>query len=176
MITQIAWGAKVDQPFRDALQLIAVRFGWSPDHVSWLLTCIAFETGKSFSPSIMNAAGSGAVGLIQFMSRTAIALGTTTAQLQRMTAIEQLRFVERYFKPYASRIQSLTDMYMAILLPTYIGKPDTDVMFSDPTIGYRQNSALDYNSDSKITKGEVAQRIVNMYNSGLKEGNVWVLQ
>lgn len=41
------------------------------------MAAMAFESGETFSPSIKNAAGSGAVGLIQFMPSTAKALGTS---------------------------------------------------------------------------------------------------
>jgi hypothetical protein len=59
---------------------------------------MAFETGGTFSPSQKNAAGSSVIGLIQFMSTTAKNLGTSTSELAKMTAVEQLNYVEKYLK------------------------------------------------------------------------------
>jgi hypothetical protein len=155
---KLAWGAKVSQEFRDEIARICREFDWPEDHASWLMSCIAFESGESFSPSVKNAAGSGATGLIQFMPATARGLGTTTDALADMEAVEQLEYVQKYFKPYASRIHSLPDMYLAILLPKYVGQPDDTVLFSGG-IAYRQNSGLDSNRDGEITKAEAAGKV-----------------
>lgn len=104
----IAWGAKVSTPFKTRVREIAGNLGISPD---FLMSCMAFETGETFSPSIENAAGSGATGLIQFMPRTARGLGTTTEELAKMTAVKQLDYVERYFLPYRGRLSTLEDIY-----------------------------------------------------------------
>lgn len=154
----LAWGDKVNEQFRNRVIEICREFDWSEDHPSWLMSCIAFESGETFSPDIRNAAGSGATGLIQFMPATASGLGTTTDALADMDAVEQLDYVQKYFKPYASRINSLPDMYMAILMPKYVGQPDDAVLFSGG-VAYRQNSGLDANHDGKITKREAAGKV-----------------
>ena len=64
-------------------------------HPMWLAKIIDYESG--FDPSKKNLAGSGAVGLIQFMPKTAIALGTTTEELAQMSMEDQFDFVEKYF-------------------------------------------------------------------------------
>jgi len=161
----LAWGQKVSQDFRDAVIQIAKDFEWTQDHASWLMSCIAFESGETFSPSVKNAAGSGATGLIQFMPATARSLGTTTDALAGMDSVEQLAYVQQYFEPYAKRIHTLTDMYMAILLPKYVGQPDHAVLFSGG-IAYRQNSGLDTDKDGKITKAEAAGKIVAKFIKG----------
>lgn len=53
--------------------------------------------------SLATVATSGATGLIQFMPATAQGMGTTTAALAAMSAVQQLDYVQRYFKPYAAR-------------------------------------------------------------------------
>jgi hypothetical protein len=63
---KIAWGKKVAGAFKNKIIQIGAQLEVSPDY---LMACIAFETGATFSPSIKNAAGSGAVGLIQFMPK-----------------------------------------------------------------------------------------------------------
>ena len=154
----LAWGNHVDEPFRARVLAICKEFDWTPDHADWLMACMAFESGRTFDPAVRNMAGSGAIGLIQFMPSTALGLGTTTQELARMTRLQQLEYVRRYFLPYFRRISSLSDMYMAILLPKYVGKPDDAVLFSGG-IAYRQNSGLDTNKDGKITKAEAAGRV-----------------
>lgn len=172
---KLAFGNTVSPEFRDRMLAIVRGFGWSGEHASWLMACMAFESAGTFSPSITNAAGSGATGLIQFMPKTALGLGTTVEKLAGMTAVEQLHWVERYFKPYAKRINSLTDMYMAILLPGAIGKPDDHPLFSSG-VAYRQNAALDSNNDGTITKAEATGRVAATLWKGLQPPNVYEVQ
>jgi hypothetical protein len=162
----LAWGQKVSPTFRAKVLEICRNFGWTNDHASWLMSCMAFESGETFSPRVRNAAGSGAVGLIQFMPNTAHDMGTTTDALAEMSSVQQLDYVQRYFKPYAARIESLSDMYMAILLPKYVGQPDDAVLFSGG-IAYRQNAVLDADSDGQVTKAEAADKVTEKYIKGL---------
>lgn len=165
---KLAWGQKVSQPFRAKVLEICDSLGWNREtHASWLMACMAFESGETFSPSIANAAGSGATGLIQFMPATARGLGTTTGALAMMKAEEQLAFVEKYFRPYAKRVKSLSDMYMAILMPKYIGMPEDAVLFFNPSISYRQNAGLDLDRDGKITKLECTSKVRAKLEKGL---------
>lgn len=169
---QLAWGARVSTDFAQHLLGICREFGWSYLHANWLMACIAFESGGTFSASVRNAAGSGAVGLIQFMPATAQDLGTTTENLALLSPESQLTYVRAYFKRYARRIASLSDMYMAILLPKYIGTLDSAVLFSGTGAAYRQNAGLDVNNDGKITKGEATARVAAMLQRGLEPANV----
>jgi hypothetical protein len=158
MTTQLAWGKVVSSQFTDKVFEIQSDFDWSSEHPSWLMSCMAFESGESFSPSIRNAAGSGATGLIQFMPSTAKFLKTTTDRLAAMSAVQQLEYVKLYFKPYAHRIDTLSDMYMAILMPKYIGQSENAEIFSGG-IAYRQNSGLDKNRDGTVTKAEATAKV-----------------
>ncbi len=173
---RLAWGAHVSDAFVDALFALAAGFGWSLDHVNWLMACMAFETGRTFDPAQKNLAGSGATGLIQFMPLTARGLGTTTEALAAMTPVEQLDYVEAYFRPYHARISTLPDMYLAILMPAYVSGPGGAVMFTDGTTAYRQNAGLDANTDGRITKDEASQRVQAMLIEGQLAANsrdVW---
>jgi len=62
----IAWGAKVSPEFKKRTVEISKELGINPD---FLMACMAFESGATFRADIPNKAGSGAVGLIQFMCR-----------------------------------------------------------------------------------------------------------
>jgi hypothetical protein len=164
----LAWGAKVSPVFRDRVRWIGEALGVSPDD---LMACMAWESGRTFSPSVKNMAGSGAIGLIQFMPGTAKALGTTSGQLATMTAEDQLNYVFKYFQPYKAKLKTLSDLYMAILWPKAVGKPDDFVLFEGPGIAYRQNAGLDGNLDQKITKAEAAGKLYAIRAEGLRSEN-----
>lgn len=170
---QLAWGNKVSEEFRQRIFKICHNLAWKPEQGSDLMSCIAFESGETFKPNIKNMAGSGATGLIQIMPSTAKGLKTTTELLSKMSAVEQLDYVEKYFFPYAPRIHSLPDMYMAILMPKYITSPLHTVLFNDPSIAYRQNSGLDISRDGRITKEECAGKVNAKLLKGLKHPLVW---
>lgn len=164
---KIAWGNKVSGAFKDKVIQVCVHLDTSPDY---LMSCIAFETGGTFSPSIKNAAGSGAIGLIQFMPKTAKALGTTSEKLEKMSAIEQLDYVKKYLNSYRSRLKKLEDVYMAILYPAAIGKPLTRTLFEDGNKTYTQNKGFDANKDKKISLKEISSKVRAMYEKGLSKG------
>lgn len=166
----MAWGAVVSPEFRATVADICDGLGIDP---SWLMACMAFETGYSFDPAKRNGAGSSGTGLIQFMAATARGLGTTTDALAAMTAVEQLDYVRLYFKPYAGRMATLADVYMAILYPKAIGKPDDYALFVDPAKTYQPNSGLDANRDKQVTKAEAAASVRAALDRGLRPGNVW---
>jgi hypothetical protein len=164
----MAWGRKVSPEFKSKVAWISDQLGIEPD---WLMACIAFESGETFDPGITNGAGSGATGLIQFMPATARALGTTVSALAKLSPEQQLDYVHRYFIPYRGRIRNLGDLYMAILWPAGIGKPDDWVMWQRdrrPTT-YRQNAGLDSNQDNAITRGEAIGKIMQKLERGLSD-------
>jgi hypothetical protein len=161
------FGEKVTKTFRDRVQWIADDLELPADA---LMLCMAWESGRTFSASVRNAAGSGATGLIQFMPQTAAALGTTTDKLAQMTPEDQLNYVWKYFAPFKGRLHNLGDIYMAILWPAGIGRPDSYVLF-DKVAGpraYVQNKGLDFNRDGRITRGEAYARVAGLRGEGEK--------
>lgn len=169
----IAWSAKVSPEFLKIAEGICQNLVIP---TSWLMACMAFESGRTFSPSIRNAAGSGAIGLIQFMPSTAMALDTNTDLLAAMTAEQQLEYVAQYFDPLWGKLKSLEDVYMAILWPSAVGKPMNYVLFDSSDVNhpkrYIQNAGLDLDKDGKITKKEAASRVSRMLDEGLLPENV----
>ena len=170
MATEIAWGKKLTDPEKQSVLDVCRILKIQPD---WLMTCMAFETGETFSPSIKNAAGSGATGLLQFIAPTAVSLGTTVYALAKMTFIEQMDYVEKYFKPYIGRMGSIDDVYMAILWPKAVGKPEDFVLFDETNItqyrAYIQNKGLDANKDGRVVKKEVCNKIHKMLAKGMTD-------
>jgi peptidoglycan hydrolase-like protein with peptidoglycan-binding domain len=147
---------KVSDAFKQKVIQIASDMKVNPN---FLLAVMSFESGETFSPSVKNAAGSGAVGLIQFMPSTAKGLGTTTAALAAMTAEDQLDFVAKYFRQFKKPLLTIEDVYMAVLMPSAIGKGSDFVLFRKPSKAYDQNKGLDINKDGVITVGEAADRV-----------------
>lgn len=177
MDRSVAWGGRVSRTFLNRARWIVddLKIGEnSDDGLSKLLACMAWESAETFSPSVSNMAGSGATGLIQFMPSTARSLGTTTTELASMTAEDQLNFVWKYFAPYKGMLKTLSDVYMAILWPRAIGKPEDYVLWqedSSPTT-YRQNSGLDIDKDRTITKSEATRKVEEKLVKGLLDENV----
>lgn len=160
---KLIWGAKVNQAFRVKVREIAKRQGIE---ANWLMAVMAFETGNSFLPYVKNSRSS-ATGLIQFTKDTAIDLGTSTVKLSRMTAVEQLDWVEKYFEQYKGRIKNLGDTYMAVFAPRDgLGKPDSTVLYTAPSAEYNQNAPLDTQRKGYITRGDCIVRVNSAFRQG----------
>lgn len=165
----LVWGKVTRDRHGDAFNArvieISNRIGCDPNN---LMAVMAFETGATFDPAEKNKAGSGATGLIQFMPATAQGLGTTTAKLAKMSGLEQLDFVEAHFRSVAGSgpLPQLSDVYMCVLLPSAIGKPDSHVLFTKGTKAYDQNKGLDANEDGFVTKLEATAKVQQKKEQG----------
>ncbi|WP_369796358.1 hypothetical protein [Enterobacter sp. MGH 16] len=164
-LDKIAWGAKVSKEFKLKVIEVCERLEINPDY---LMSCMAFETGETFSPSVKNPNGS-ATGLIQFMSNTARSLGTTTNELAGMTSVEQMDYVEKYFKPYTGKIKTIEDVYMVIFCPRAVGKPNSFILY-DEGRSYNDNKGLDLNKDNAITKYEAGFKVRKKLKLGMTDG------
>lgn len=169
----LAWGKHVSPAFRAKVYRICDELGWGSEHPSWLMACMAFETGRAFRSDTRNP-WSSATGLIQFMAATARGLGTSTRKLAAMDEVAQLDYVRRYFEPYAERIRSLEDMYMAILWPRGIAKPLEYILWKTGTRAYAVNRGLDKDRDGDVSKAEAAQKVREQLTIGMRDGNVWI--
>lgn len=137
---------------------IANRLNCDPNALMGLMNS---ESG--IRADIQNAAGSKAVGLIQFMPSTAKALGTTTEELKSMSAVEQLDYVEKYIN-YAKKIGGIDSskqldagtLYTLVFLPAYSNR---NILTSQGEKFYSANKGLDVNKDGQITKADMANRI-----------------
>jgi hypothetical protein len=151
-----------DTSFTSGVTELAKKYNVPEDY---LYAVMGFETGGTFSPSEKNKAGSGATGLIQFMPKTAEGLGTSTDALSKMTRTEQLKYVDKYFEGTLNKGGSLSDVYMSVLFPAAVGKPENYVLFGKGAqsgytgTAYTQNAGLDLNGDGSITKAEAAKKV-----------------
>ena len=142
--------------FLAKVQEISQKLGINPN---WLMAIMNWESARTFSPSVKNPY-SNATGLIQFMPDTARELGTSIEQLAKMSAVEQLDWVYKYYVRYRSKLKSYTDLYLTTFYPAAVGKPSGYILGSSAYWIAKiadQNPAFDVNGDQKITKGEIEQ-------------------
>jgi hypothetical protein len=190
-VNKLAWGVKFGPAETARLKQMITNLRWPAAALQWIMGNIAFETGRSFDPAQTN--GIGATGLIQFIPPTAIVYFNTAAQiaamsadekkaagiaackrLGAMTVLQQLDYVEKYFTPYAGKVNNIGDAYLAILWPAGVGKPDDYVLWSkdkQPT-SYAQNAGLDMNLDGTVTRAECTHRVTNLLIEGFIGDNV----
>lgn len=179
----IAWSAKVSPAFSARVRQMAIDLkipdlminpgNGSTQRVTgadMLMACMAFESGETFSPSIKNGAGAPYYGLIQFGKAAATDVGTTVEALVKMTAEQQLEYVYKYFKPLTGKLKTVSDLYMKILWPAAVGKPEEFVLWTqkDHPTTYLQNKGLDVNKDGAITKAEAASKVFDKLVRGLQ--------
>ena len=140
--------------FVDKVIRYADLLSTSPD---WIMLVMYFESG--LNPAAVNNT-SGATGLIQFMPPTARYLGTSTDELKQMKGSDQLDFVYQYLKGYKGKLSTLTDVYLSVLYPYAVGKPESYILgshLSDEIVSKiaAQNKIFDTNGDNQISKAEV---------------------
>lgn len=70
------------------------------------------------------------------------------------------------------KLNTLEDMYMAILYPAAIGRNPNSKLFAKESIEYKQNAGFDKNKDGIITPAEISTILREKYMKGLKQGYV----
>ena len=159
------------QAFEDKVRKVSRKLEIPPE---WLMSVMYSESG--FDATVLNHKGSGAVGLIQFMPATATELGTSTLHLQRLTHIGQLEYVFQYLdkvKTKYGKFETLTDLYLAILFPKAIKGDDCFILYTKPSIQYKQNSGLDENNDGSVTVGDIHKRMIRLYPKAYEIRNIY---
>lgn len=172
-LRKLCWGVKVSDDFKKRVIQIADKLLLPKEGADWLMACMAFESGRTFSANVRNKL-SGGTGLIQFMPTTAGLLGTTTQELAGMTPLRQLDYVEKYLAPYKGRITNIDDLYMTILWPAAVGKPDAYPLWVNELRhpkAYIQNAGLDRNKDGIVEKREAASKVRDIHKEGLEDRN-----
>ena len=136
--------------FKAKLQLVADKLGIDP---SSLITVMKKES--NIDPAAVNKK-SGATGLIQFMPKTALSLGTTTDALRKMSAVDQLDYVYLYYKKAGVKPgMDAGDLYVATFYPAALGKSKDTVIGRKGSPVYDQNVILDKNRDGYITVADI---------------------
>lgn len=181
----LGWSKKVSTEFVEKV------IKWCRKHELWdnapsaLMACMHFETGGTFSPTIRNGAGAFYFGLIQFGKDAALDLSkvyndprVTVEWLTTLSAEEQLDWVFKYFEMWMKRgkvYTRLEDFYLTIFYPAAVGKKPDEVIFNrdieKQKLGYTQNKGFDFDSDGKITVGEINTRLYTTYYDGMLPSN-----
>jgi hypothetical protein len=114
-----------DPNFNSKLAKVAKELGIETDTLHRI---IKFETAGSFSPTSQDPGGV-SIGLIGFTENTARALGTSKAELAKMTAVEQLDYVYKFYK--MNRLRPGSDvgtMYMLTFMPAFAYSPGNTIL------------------------------------------------
>lgn len=144
---------------------------------NWLRAVISFETGGTFRPDIRNRAlvaegrKNAPVGLIQFTSAVAEELGTTSDDLEKMSATDQLDYVRDYFllqkkRLKLERIESLGQLYLMVLYPRAATRGEAEAVFTEGTRLWELNHSAfgeDASVDGKITVGEIGNALLKHF-------------
>lgn len=167
----IPWGkqcAALHPDFLDGLLWIEEKIELRPEI---LIPCMKFES--NINPKARNPKST-ASGLIQFMGFTAKNLGTTIEKIRSLDAMGQLTYVYKYFANMRDDWSSMTtaDVYMAILWPKAMGKPDDYKVWAAGTDEYKVNAGLDINRDGMVTKREAASKVLKLEAEGYEPENV----
>ncbi|MYM56920.1 Calx-beta domain-containing protein [Thalassovita mangrovi] len=148
---------EADPAFQQAIIDLAEKYAIP---AAYLLAIMDFETAGTFSPSLQNPI-SGAVGLLQFTQIGISGWDVTLEQLAAMSAAQQMEWVEMYFDRYIApgSAPSVSDLYMSVLWPVAADQPDDYVLFSEGSLYYSQNAALDLDGDGEVTKLEASAAV-----------------
>ena len=167
--SSITTGVALLEPgFKEAVAALEDKIGVERDA---LLRIMKHESG--LNPAAVNK-DTQATGLIQFMPDTAVGLGTTVEALKTMTGLQQLNYVEKYFKPIFGRAKVIGDLYMYTFIPAFVDKPNnfelarkgsTEIIFGEVTKGklYKQNPGFDTSKKGYYTVGDVRIYIDQYY-------------
>ena len=127
---------------------VALYLEVQPEHLMFLMW---FETAHTLDSSIQNSIG--ATGLIQFMPKTTIGLGTTTEKLKNMSNVEQLVFVQMHLAPFKGKYKDFVDLYCGIFWPAAVGKDD-DYQIGNEQVA-KQNPLFVMKDDKFIYKSSI---------------------
>ena len=123
-VAKVKTNALQEPGFIEKLKQVANTLGVSPRVLAGI---IKHETNNTFSPAARAPGKHGAVGLIQFIPKTAKQLGTSIEALEKMSGTQQLDYVEKFYKGVGVKPgMDIGDLYMLTFMPAYAHKsPDT---------------------------------------------------
>lgn len=148
-----------NQPFITKVKQVAANLGIKPEY---LMGIMEIESAGTFSPAVVNSLGF--TGLIQFGKDAASGVGTTREALSQMTDVQQMDYVEKYFRKNGVRPNSPPSaLYTAVFAPAFINKPDSFIIAS-PTFrsaAWSQNPALHdpFHPNKAITKSYLGKLV-----------------
>jgi hypothetical protein len=129
-----------------------------------LMAIMDLESAGTFDPTITNSLGY--TGLIQFGAQAAKDLGTTTADLKKMTRVQQLDYVQKYFQLWKKRLgissfNDFVDMYLTVLYPAGIKEMDQNKPIMPQSVANANSGLKDVNGN--VTKNSIRAVYANRY-------------
>ncbi|WP_440700706.1 hypothetical protein [Chryseobacterium sp. 22458] len=184
---QFNWGNKLTcEERKKVLQVCAELWGEQnkKERASELMSVMHLETNRTFNPAADNNAGYS--GLIQFSDASAKSVGSTRTALKKMTFVEQMDYVKKYFEKKKDALKTMTDLYLLVLKQNAVGQGGNkdyilfDESVSVPNVPYNKDNLskepwvtkYGYSSNAPFMreKGEWAhKRMFQSYSKGLIE-------
>ncbi|MBC9930272.1 DUF4280 domain-containing protein [Chitinophaga qingshengii] len=154
----LVWGAKVSCAFRKRVVQMAAKLGLPTkdnEGANWLMTVMALESSRSFSPECgtfkdhKDDSRQGYVGLVQIGKAAALDLGVKRSELMKLTAEQQLEWVEKFLTKNKAKYKSKTDLYLAINYPAACGHGDEPnyVVYDSSNPAYDDNKMFKREKD-----------------------------
>lgn len=149
----------------------------------WLASVIYNES--KFNSKALNPI-TNAVGLIQWMP-SSLPIGISTNDMLKLSDVEQMQHVYKYFLPYKSKMKNIYDVYTCVFFPAALGKLDSFVFQTNrlsAQIIAKQNKIFDLNKDGNITLLEfkkyiksimIPKRYINYIDFGNKTVSILML-
>jgi len=154
--------------FLAAVQSLANDIGVLP--VS-LLAVMFNESG--LNPAAYHAGVKGG-GLIGFMPGTAKMLGTSVPELIRMSRVNQMYYVRKYFERRDKKFKGIEELYLYTFYPYAIGQPDHYIFGSERSMNYARlvassNPGFDLDKNGLITMGEMRRYMKGRWGDILRQ-------
>ena len=127
-----------------------------------------------------------AVGLIQFTQSALVSmkefknsdgfdkLHELKLKYAKMTAVEQLDKVKKYFLSVKTLPKTKEDIYVAVFAPNFVGKPLNTIMYKKGTASYQSNKSLDKNGNGIEVKELLDKFYESLKDGGKKENISWI--
>ena len=160
-----------DSEFSSKLSQVAANI-WC--NVSDLITVMRAESRTPDNPEWIDSKAVNpngwATGLIQFMPKTAIWLWTTTENLMKMSALDQLDYVQMYFEQNSRgyKLNNVADLYRVVFFPISLGKPENWVFESNELSAgliARKNPAIARFGPGHYIDNKIFEKYVSSYVS-----------
>ncbi|NJN46970.1 MAG: hypothetical protein HC808_11395 [Candidatus Competibacteraceae bacterium] len=155
--------------FFQKLQVMCNNLGCDPQH----MLKVWFSESIGIYADAKNPAG--AYGLNQITNLAGVGWTRTSDEYLKLSAEEQLPFIEKYYTPYKGRLTSIARIYQVNFLPatfSNVTKPDDVLASKDGPYAwaYNANPALDPSTPKKgyITLGDLEKVVEGAVNNGYK--------
>lgn len=144
---QFYWSNKLTCEQRKKVLTVCAELwgeGNKKQKASELMAVMHLETNRTFNPAADNNAGYS--GLIQFSDASAKSVQTTRAALKKMTFIEQMDYVKKYFEKKKDALKTMTDLYLLVLKQNAVGQgANGDYILFDESVSVPD---VPYNKDN----------------------------